>query len=56
LGWDEQKIALANEMLERATVGKTIHAVRRPQPRRYDPVDPSGLKEAGYGPDAKVTA
>jgi len=50
--WDDSKVILADEALQVAS-GKTLVVTRTDRPAEYLNIDPSGLADAGYGPEAK---
>ena len=51
--WDDARVILADEALQVVTFGKSLVVARGERPAECLNIDPSGLAEAGYGPEAK---
>jgi len=51
--WDDSKVILADEALQVVASGKPLVVTRTDRPAEYLNIDPSGLADAGYGPEAK---
>jgi len=51
--WEDAKVILADETLQVVAFGKSLVVARGERPAEYLNIDPSGLAEAGYGPEAK---
>jgi hypothetical protein len=45
-------VILANQALEIIAAGKSLHIARAPRSAEYIDVEPTGLVDAGYGPEA----
>ena len=46
-------VILADEALQVVAFGKSLVVTRTDRPAEYLNIDPTGLAEAGYGPEAK---
>ena len=46
-------VILANQALEIIAAGKLLHIARAPRSAEYIGVEPTGLVDAGYGPETK---
>jgi hypothetical protein len=51
--WDHPVVILPNEALEVMAIENTLYVTRRALPAEYLNIDPSGMVEAGYGPELK---
>ena len=49
---DSPLVILANQALEIIAAGKSLHIARAPRSAEYIDVEPTGLVDAGYGPEA----
>ena len=45
-------VILANQALKIIAAGKSLHIARAPRSAEYIDVEPTGLVDAGYGPEA----
>jgi hypothetical protein len=50
---DSPLVILADQALEIIAAGKSLHIARAPRAAEYIDVEPSGLADAGYGPETK---
>ncbi len=51
--WDDSKVILAEEALQVVALGKTLYVMRSDRPAEYLNIDPTGMADAGYGPETK---
>jgi len=50
---DSPLVILANQALEIIAAGKSLHIARAPRSAEYIDVEPTGLADAGYGPETR---
>jgi hypothetical protein len=48
--WEDSKVILANKALQVVALGKILHVTRTDRPAEYRNIEPTGLANAGYGP------
>ena len=50
---DSPLVILADQALEIIAAGKSLHIARAPRSAKYIDVKPTGLADAGYGPETE---